>query len=48
MKTEKTKTLSRRRRRPTSRLATTPLRQPAHTAELSRAEIRQIVLDILG
>ncbi|WP_342241695.1 hypothetical protein [Inquilinus sp. OTU3971] len=48
MKTVQIKTLPRRRRRPMQRLATTPLRQPAHKAELSRAEIRQIVLDILG
>jgi len=48
MKTVQTKTLPRRRHRPMQRLAATPLRQPAHKAELSRAEIRQIVLDILG
>ncbi|WP_179221889.1 hypothetical protein [Inquilinus limosus] len=48
MKTVQTKTFRRRPRRPMQRLATTPLRQPAHKAELSRAEIRRIVLDILG
>jgi len=48
MKTVQIKTMPRRPNRPTPRLATTPLRQPARKAELSRAEIRRIVLDILG
>ncbi|WP_155888684.1 hypothetical protein [Inquilinus limosus] len=48
MKTVQIKTLPRLPRRPTPASAAASLRQPPRRAELSRAEIRRIVLDILG
>jgi len=48
MKTVQIKTLSRRPHRPMPKPAAALPRHPTPKAELSRDEIRRIVLDILG